>query len=86
VVATTKPSPYLLQLAKHFRHTLDVRYDEQSAVIPFAFGTAELAAEPDGLIIVAHAHTPADLARVEEVVGSHLERFGRRDELQVSWS
>jgi catechol 2,3-dioxygenase len=86
VVATAKPSPYLLQLAKHFRHKLDVRFDEDSAVIPFAFGTAELAAEPEALTIVAHAHTPSDLARVEQVVGSHLERFGRRDELQVTWS
>jgi catechol 2,3-dioxygenase len=86
VVATTKPSPYLLQLAKHFRHKLDVRFDEHSAVIPFAFGTAEVAAEADALIIAAHAHTPADLARVQQVVGSHLERFGRRDELAVSWS
>jgi catechol 2,3-dioxygenase len=85
-IRTAKPSPYLLQLAKHFRHKLDVRFDERSAVIPFAFGTAELAAEPEELIIAAHAHTPADLARVEHVVGSHLERFGRRDELEVSWS
>src|SRR5690349_16800016 len=28
VVATEKPSPYLLQVAKHFRHKLDVRFDE----------------------------------------------------------
>jgi catechol 2,3-dioxygenase len=86
VVATAKPSPYLLQLAKHFRHKLDVRFDDHSAVIPFAFGTAELAVEPDALSIVAHAHTPADLARVQDVVGRHLERFGRRDELRVTWS
>jgi catechol 2,3-dioxygenase len=86
VVATAKPSPYLLQLAKHFRHKRDVRFDEHSAVIPFAFGTAELAAEPQALTIAAHAHTPADLERVKHVVGSHLERFGRRDELEVSWS
>ncbi len=86
VVATAKPSPYLLQLAKHFRHKLAVRFDEDSAVIPFAFGTAELAAEPEALIIVAHAHTPADLERLQQVVGSHLERFGRRDELEVTWS
>jgi catechol 2,3-dioxygenase len=85
VVATAKPSPYLLQLSKHFRHKLDVRFDEHSAVIPFAVGTAELAAEPDALVIVAHAHTPADLARVEHVVASHLERFGRRDELELTW-
>jgi hypothetical protein len=85
VVATEKPSPYLLQLAKHFRHKLDVRYDERSAVIPLPAGVAVLSAGDDALTISAYAHTPADLARVEHVIGSHLERFGRRDELAVAW-
>jgi catechol 2,3-dioxygenase len=85
VVRTAKPSPYLLQLAKHFRHKLDVSFDEREAVIPFAFGHAELAAGEDTLTIVAYAQTPAELARVEQVIGSHLERFGRRDELTVAW-
>jgi catechol 2,3-dioxygenase len=85
VVATAKPSPYLLQLAKHFRHKLEVRFDERHSVIPLAAGVAELEAGDDALVITAHAHTPADLARVEGVIGSHLERFGRRDELTVTW-
>jgi catechol 2,3-dioxygenase len=84
VVETEKPSPYPLQLAKHFRHKLDVRFDERSAVIPFAFGHAELAAA-DALTITAHAQTPADLRRVEQVIGSHLERFGSRDALSVAF-
>jgi hypothetical protein len=84
VVETEKPSPYLLQLAKHFRHKLDVRFDERSAVIPFPFGHAELAAA-DALTITAHAQTPADLRRVEQVIGSHLERFGSRDALSVAF-
>jgi hypothetical protein len=85
VVATEKPSPYLLQVAKHFRHKLDVRFDERSAVIPLAAGVAVLSAGDEALTLTAHAHTPADLARVEHVIGSHLERFGRRDELAVAW-
>jgi catechol 2,3-dioxygenase len=84
VVATEKPSPYLLQVAKHFRHKLDVRFDERHAVIPLAAGVAVLEAG-DALTITAHAQTPAELARVEHVVGGHLERFGRRDELSVAW-
>ena len=86
VVSTQKPSPYLKQLAKHFRHKLDVRFDDHEAVIPFAFGHAQLRAGEGELHLEAFAQTPADLARVEQVVGSHLERFGRRDELVVSWS
>jgi catechol 2,3-dioxygenase len=85
-VATDKPSPYLLQLAKHFRHKLDVRFDAQEAVIPFAFGHAELRAVDRGLGITAFAQRPDDLRRVQHVITSHLERFGRRDELRVDWT
>jgi catechol 2,3-dioxygenase len=84
-VATSKPSPYLLQLAKHFGHKLEVRFDERHAVIPLSAGHAELTAGDDALTITAHAQTPSGLARVEQVIGSHLERFGRRDGLQVVW-
>jgi uncharacterized protein len=86
LVTTAKPSPYLLQVAKHFRHKLDVRFDEQEATIAFAFGTAELRAEDGVLRLTAVAPTEDDLHRVEHVVGSHLERFGRRDELAVAWT
>jgi len=40
----------------------------------------------DTLTITAYAQTPADLTRVEHVIGSHLERFGRRDELTVNFA
>ena len=85
-VTTDKPSPYLKQLAKHFRHKLDVRFDEQEAVIPFSFGHAQLRAGDGELRLEAFAQTPAGLTRVEQVVGSHLERFGRRDELAIRWT
>ena len=84
VVETAKPSPYVLQLAKHFRHKLDVRFDEREAVVAFAYGRAELAAGEAALVITADAETRSDLDRVEEVIASHLERFGRSDGLTSS--
>jgi len=38
------------------------------------------------LAILSAAPTPEERARVEHVIGSHLERFGQRDELLVRWS
>jgi catechol 2,3-dioxygenase len=84
-VVTDRPSPYLLQLCKHFRHKLDVTFDERAGTIPFAFGRCELRAADGVLELEAVAATPAELERVEHVIGSHLERFGRRHELSVSW-
>ena len=83
VVRTAKPSPYLLQLSKHFRHKLDVTFDAERAEIPFAAGRAELSAGDGALTIDAVAPTSEGLALVQDVIGRHLERFGRRDELSV---
>lgn len=85
-VATDRPSPYLLQLAKHFRHKLDVTFDERAGTIAFPFGRCELRAGDGVLRLEAVAATPEELERVEHVVAGHLERFGRRDELGVAWS
>jgi catechol 2,3-dioxygenase len=85
-VATGRPSPYLLQVAKHFRHKLDVTFDEREATIEFAFGRANLRAEDGVLVLEAVAAGAEELDRVQHVIGSHLERFGRRDELTVTWS
>jgi catechol 2,3-dioxygenase len=85
-VVTNRPSPYLLQVAKHFRHKLDVTFDERRATIRFTFGRGELHAGDGVLVLEAIAATPAERERVEQVVGSHLVRFGRRDELSVAWT
>jgi catechol 2,3-dioxygenase len=86
VVATAKPSPYLLQVAKHFRHTLPVTFSSDEATIPFKFGAARLQVADGALVIDAYAATPEARGRVEHVIGGHLERFGRRDGLAVRWS
>jgi catechol 2,3-dioxygenase len=85
-VVTDRPSPYLLQLAKHFRHKLDVAFDERAGTIPFVFGRCDMRAGDGVLHLEAIAATPEELERVEQVIGSHLERFGRRHELRVSWT
>ncbi|HVW19002.1 MAG TPA: DUF2218 domain-containing protein [Solirubrobacteraceae bacterium] len=87
VVATAKPTPYLKQLCKHFGHKIEVQYTDDHGRIQFSAGVVELdATRPDALVLKAIADDAESLATVERVAGSHLERFGRRDELSVSWS
>ncbi len=38
-----------------------------------------------GLVLQAEAPDVESLARVEHALGSHLERFGQRKELTVTW-
>jgi two-component system sensor histidine kinase DesK len=54
--------------------------------IVFAYRAGTVRAQPDRLVLVAEAADPESLARVQKVLGRHLERFGARRALTVSWS
>jgi hypothetical protein len=86
-VATEKPVPYMKQLCKHFGHKVEATFDDERGAIHLGAGLCELDATGAGaLALKLSAEDAESLARLEHVVGSHLERFGRRDELSVSWS
>ena len=86
-VATEKPAPYMKQLCKHFGHKVDVTFDDEQGTIQLPMGRCELdASQPGVLSLRVEAQDAASLERTQQVIGSHLERFGRRDELSVSWA
>src|SRR5690242_2082533 len=86
-VATEKPTPYMKQLCKHFGHKVETAFDDERGRIVFAMGRCELdATQPGVLVMRASAEDEAGLARTRDVIGSHLERFGRRDGLSISWN
>ena len=84
-VATDKPVPYMRQLCKHFGHKVDASYGEDSGHIQFDFGRCELQAKDGTLALEVIAADAEGVERMERVIGSHLERFGRRDSLTVAW-
>lgn len=84
-IATDHASRYLQQLCKHFAHKLPVTFDPTQGHIEFAIGTCQLAATDGVLTMQAEAADETDLARLEQVVASHLERFAFREELKVAW-
>jgi hypothetical protein len=84
-VSTDRPARYMGQLCKHFGNNVHTEYDEDSGLIQFSFGTCRLAVETDALVLRAEAADDESLTRLEDVAGSHLVRFGQRDELTVSW-
>jgi hypothetical protein len=86
-VATSKPAPYMKQLCKHFGHKVEATFDDERGAIHMPMGLCELdATSPDNLHLTLSAEDADQLARLEQVVGSHLERFGRRDALAVSFA
>jgi hypothetical protein len=87
-VATDAARRYLGQLCKHFQHKLPVVFDQRHGRIEFEAGSCELDAVPDAgmLVMRVFASDEAALARLEEVVSRHLERFAFRDETKVRWA
>ena len=84
-VATDKPVAYMRQLCKHFGHKVDASFGDDTGYIQFDFGRCDLHANNGTLTLDVSAPDADGHERMERVIGSHLERFGRRDELSVAW-
>ena len=84
-IRSERASSYLQQLCKHFGHRIEVEFDAGHGRISFDFGRCELVAENDALTMSASADDQESLQRVEDVVGSHLERFTFREKLEIAW-
>jgi hypothetical protein len=85
-VATDRPARYLKQLASHFSRGAGGEVDTDHARVDFDFGTLLLDTAEGALVMRAEASDAESLARVEDVAGGHLVRFGQKDELQVDWT
>ena len=85
-MATTRPARYAKQLAAHMSRKVPASWDDASATGRITFPTArlELSLGSDALLLELTSEAQ-DLERWEGVVGSHLVRFGTRDELVVAW-
>lgn len=84
-VATPKASRYLQQLCKHWQHKLPVAFDPQSGRVEFSIGECRMAAGLELLTLTISAPEAEKLARLQDVVASHLSRFAFKDELKVEW-
>ena len=86
-VPTATPERYAKQLASHLGRRCEIREEPEGIRIVLAdTGDCLLVSRDEALHLSATARGPEELDRVMHVVGSHLERFGQRNELQVSWN
>jgi hypothetical protein len=84
-VATDRPGRYAKQLASHLSRRLTTAWDDGAGrgSIELGEGRAELTARDGALDLRIESN---DLARFEDVIGRHLVRFGKKDELVVQWT
>jgi hypothetical protein len=84
-VVTATPERYAKQLASHLSRRSEIREDPESRTIVLTDGECELRPHDDRLDLHVRAATEGAVDRITDVVGSHLERFGQRNELHVEW-
>jgi uncharacterized protein len=81
-VPTDAPARYAKQLLAHLGRKNTVEDDER---LVFSYGTGTVRPGDGVLLLVAEAPDEEGLAHVQDVLARHLERFGARKELVVSW-
>jgi hypothetical protein len=84
-VSSTMARRYLGQLCKHFEHRLPVTVAGDEGRIDFPTGFCRLESAGGTLTMRLTANDEAALAKLEEVVASHLQRFAFRDKPEVRW-
>jgi hypothetical protein len=63
----------------------EVTWSETAGTVVLPWGRCTLAAEPGVLTVRVEAVDEESLGRFRNLIGTHLDRFSRRDPLQVRW-
>jgi hypothetical protein len=85
-VPTDAPARYAKQLVSHLGRRVEWTTEGAVSTAEIAGGTGVVEVGDGVLHLRAEAPDAETLARVQDVLGRHLERFGHRNELVVSWA
>ena len=85
-VVTDAPDRYAKQLLSHLGRRVEFTTDGATSTAEFGAATGTVVVGDGVLTLLAEAPDAESLARVQHVLGSHLERFGQRNELTVTWN
>lgn len=85
-VVTERPERWAKQLVSHISHKAPHERTEGGDELTIGDGLGVVAVRPGLVVLEAYANSDETLARVEDVLGRHLERFAEKDGLTVVWS
>jgi hypothetical protein len=86
-VRTERPERYIKQLVSHLGHRLSTDLaDDGTGTIVMDGARCTLAPSDGSIQLAASASDDETLARLEDVVGRHLIRFGADGELEIAWA
>lgn len=84
-VATDSPSRYAKQLLSHLGRKVEFTTNGVTSTASIAGGTGTIMIGVGILTLLAQGPDDETVERIEHVLGTHLGRFGARNELVVSW-
>ncbi len=84
-VVTDAPGRYAKQLLSHLGRKVEFVQDGDTWTAHLAGSVARITVGDDVLVLQAEAPDVEGLSRLEGALGNHLERFGQRSELTVTW-
>ena len=85
-VQTDRSERWIKQLCSHLGRRAEVREEADGAqVLVIAGGSCRMSGDDAAVRLAATASDEEALARVEDVVGGHLERFAEAEGLVVQW-
>jgi hypothetical protein len=85
-VPTDAPERYAKQLVSHLGRRVEWTTEGPTSTAAIAGGTGVVEVGDGVLTLRAQAPDRESLERVQDVLARHLERFGQRNELVVTWS
>ena len=85
-VTTDNPGRYAKQLVSHLGHKVDFTTQGDTSTATIGGARAQVVVGDGVLTLLAEGEDEQAVALVEHVLGSHLERFGQRNELTVRWT
>ena len=80
-----EPSKFLKRLCHHFSLKIPATYDTERGRAEFAMGVCEMEVRENSLYLIVSAENDEALHTVESIVGSHIELFGKRENIKVIW-
>ncbi len=85
-VVTDAPARYAKQLVSHLGRKVPFATDGPTSTATIDGMTLAITVAETALVLTVAGSDPAAVARGEHALGSHLERFGARRELVVTWT
>jgi uncharacterized protein len=85
-VRTDAPARHAKQLVAHLSRKLDLTTHGTTSTATIGDGTGHIITGDGVLTLLATGDDESAVARIEQVLGSHLERFGQRNELKITWT